>query len=152
MKVLKGWILYETRLKIRGEKGHPSKFEIKRAGIDNPLEFNMVRAEIPLDTVFSSIKEVGGEQIGYIELTAFSENTASDFKKQIKKLAKDGNQGLGHEMYAAIQGGTSFQCGNDSWRVHHKDKALFANCRKNGNTIVFISLESEKLSHCRLDG
>ena len=91
---VEGLDLYETRLKIRGEKGSPVKIEIKRAGIDNPLEFSMVRAEIPLDTVFSSIKEVGGEQIGYIELTTFSENTASDFKKQIKKLEKTGIKGL----------------------------------------------------------
>lgn len=91
---VEGLDLYETRLKIRGEKGSPVKMEIKRAGIDNPLEFNMVRAEIPLDTVFSSIKEVGGEQIGYIELTTFSENTASDFKKQMKKLEKAGIKGL----------------------------------------------------------
>lgn len=68
--------------------------EIKRAGVANPLEFNMVRAEIPLDTVFSSIKEVAGEQIGYIELTTFSENTATDFKKQMKELEKKGIEGL----------------------------------------------------------
>ena len=86
--------LYETRLKIRGEKGSPVKMEIKRAGVANPLEFNMVRAEIPLDTVFSSIKEVAGEQIGYIELTTFSENTATDFKKQMKELEKKGIEGL----------------------------------------------------------
>ncbi|MCK1994435.1 PDZ domain-containing protein [Peribacillus muralis] len=91
---VEGLDLYETRLKIRGEKGSPVKMEIKRAGVSNPLEFNMVRAEIPLDTVFSSVKEVAGEQIGYIELTTFSENTAADFKKQMKKLENEDIKGL----------------------------------------------------------
>ncbi|MED3689437.1 S41 family peptidase [Peribacillus butanolivorans] len=91
---VEGLDLYETRLKIRGEKGSAVKMEIKRAGVSNPIEFNMVRAEIPLDTVFSSIKEAAGEQIGYIELTTFSENTASDFKKQMKELEKKGIKGL----------------------------------------------------------
>jgi carboxyl-terminal processing protease len=40
---VEGLDLYETRLKIRGEKGSPVKMEIKRAGVSNPLEFNMVR-------------------------------------------------------------------------------------------------------------
>lgn len=91
---VEGLDLYETRLKIRGKKGSSVKMEIKRAGVSNPIEFNMVRAEIPLDTVFSSTKEVAGEEIGYVELTTFSENTASDFKKQLKELEKKGIEGL----------------------------------------------------------
>ena len=91
---VEGLDLYETRLKIRGKKGSSVKMEIKRAGVSNPIEFNMVRAEIPLDTVFSSTKEVAGEEIGYVELTTFSENTAADFKKQLKELEKKGIEGL----------------------------------------------------------
>ena len=91
---VEGLDLYETRLKIRGKKGSSVKMEIKRAGVSNPIEFNMVRAEIPLDTVFSSTKEVAGEDIGYVELTTFSENTAADFKKQLKELEKKGIEGL----------------------------------------------------------
>ena len=91
---VKGLDLYETRLKIRGEKGTSVKLEINRAGISNPITFSIVRSEIPLDTVFSSIKKDGGKNIGYIELTTFSENTAKDFREQLNKLETEGIEGL----------------------------------------------------------
>ena len=91
---VKGLDLYETRLKIRGEKGTSVKLEISRAGISNPITFKIVRSEIPLDTVFSSIKKDGGKSIGYIELTTFSENTAKDFIEQLNKLESEGIEGL----------------------------------------------------------
>ena len=91
---VKGLDLYETRLKIRGEKGTSVKLEISRAGISNPITFKIVRSEIPLDTVFSSIKKDAGKSIGYIELTTFSENTAKDFIEQLNKLESEGMEGL----------------------------------------------------------
>ena len=91
---VEGLDLYEARLKIRGEKGTAVKLEIKRAGISNPITFNIVRSEIPLDTVFSSVKKEANRNIGYIELTSFSENTAKDFKNQLKKLEAEGMEGL----------------------------------------------------------
>ena len=91
---VKGLDLYETRLKIRGEKGTSVKLEISRAGISKPITFTIVRSEIPLDTVFSSIKKDAGKSIGYIELTTFSENTAKDFKEQLNKLESEGIEGL----------------------------------------------------------
>lgn len=91
---VEGLNLYETRLKIRGEKGTAVKLEIKRAGISKPITFNIVRKEIPLDTVFSSVKKGANRNIGYIELTSFSENTAKDFKEQLNKLEEEGIKGL----------------------------------------------------------
>lgn len=91
---VEGLDLYQTRLKIRGKKGTSVKLEISRAGISKPITFTIVRSEIPLDTVFSSIKKDAGKSIGYIELTSFSQNTARDFKEQLNKLETDGIEGL----------------------------------------------------------
>lgn len=91
---VKGLDLYETRLKIRGKKGTTVTLEINRPGISKPITFKIERAEIPLDTVFSSIKNEAGKNIGYIELTSFSENTARDFKEQLSKLESEGIKGL----------------------------------------------------------
>lgn len=52
------------------------------------------RDEIPLETVHGDIKEKNGKQVGYIEITTFSENTADDFKKQLKAFEKEGIDGL----------------------------------------------------------
>jgi carboxyl-terminal processing protease len=89
-----GLDLYEATLKIRGEKGTKVKLEIQREGLTKPLKVEIKRDEIPLETVHGDIKKQNGKNIGYIEITTFSENTADDFKKQIKSFEKEGIDGL----------------------------------------------------------
>lgn len=91
---VEGLDLYEATLKIRGEKGTKVKLEILRDGLREPLTVNIKRDEIPLETVYSKVKEQDGKKIGYIEITSFSENTSKDFKKQLKSLEKEGMEGL----------------------------------------------------------
>ncbi|RFU69359.1 PDZ domain-containing protein [Peribacillus saganii] len=91
---VEGKNLYETRLKIRGKKGTSVTLEIKRDGVANPIIVKMVRAEIPLESVFSAVKEEKGKKMGYIELTTFSVNTAADFKNHLQKLEEQNIQGL----------------------------------------------------------
>ncbi|PLS17919.1 peptidase S41 [Bacillus sp. M6-12] len=91
---VEGQDLYETRLKIRGKKGTPVTLEIKRDGVANPITIKMVRAEIPLETVFSEVKEEKGRKMGYIELSSFSNNTAADFKTHLQKLEERHIKGL----------------------------------------------------------
>lgn len=91
---VEGLDLYEATLKIRGKKGSIVKLEILREGLKDPITVNIKRDEIPLETVHSDVKKESGEKIGYIEITSFSENTASDFKKQLKDLEKKDIDGL----------------------------------------------------------
>lgn len=91
---VEGLDLYEATLKIRGEKGTKVKLEILRDGLRDPLTVEVKRDKIPLETIYSDLKEQNGKQIGYIEITSFSENTASDFKKELKSLEKEKLEGL----------------------------------------------------------
>jgi carboxyl-terminal processing protease len=91
---VEGLDLYEATLKIRGKKGTTVKLEILRSGLKEPITVNIKRDEIPVETVHSDVKTENGEKIGYLELTSFSENTAEDFKKQLKELEKDKIEGL----------------------------------------------------------
>lgn len=91
---VQGLNVQEVSVKIRGKKGTKVKLEIKRAGISNHLVFDIKRDQIPLDTVFSSVKKESGKPIGYMEITSFSEKTAADFSKQLKELEKQGISGL----------------------------------------------------------
>ncbi|PKG22063.1 S41 family peptidase [Niallia nealsonii] len=93
-KSVEGQELYEVIKKIRGEKGSKVKLEIARSGLDNPLTISVVRDEVPQITVYSSIKKDGGENIGYLQITSFSEDTAGEFKKALKDLEKSGISGL----------------------------------------------------------
>ncbi|MGP7818502.1 S41 family peptidase [Niallia sp. 01092] len=91
---IKGEDLYEVIKKIRGKKGSEVDLEIERPGVDNPISVTVVRDEVPQITVYSSIKRDGGENIGYLQITSFSEETASEFKTAMKSLEKTGISGL----------------------------------------------------------
>ena len=86
--------LYETTLKIRGEKGTTVQLEIKRAGLSEPIVIEVKRDTIPIETVFSKMIEREQKQIGYMEITSFSKETGNDFKKKLKELEKEGIQAL----------------------------------------------------------
>lgn len=91
---VEGLDLYEATLKIRGEKGTKVKLEIERQGLRNPLTVEVKRDEIPQITVYGDIKKQNGKNIGYIEVTSFSQDTAAEFKKQLKDMEGKGIDGL----------------------------------------------------------
>lgn len=91
---VEGLDLYEATVKIRGKKGTTVKLEIMRQGLKEPIVISVKRDEIPQITVHSKVKKQGGKSIGYIEITSFSKETASDFSKQLKNLEKKNIDGL----------------------------------------------------------
>lgn len=93
-KSLTGLDLYEAVLKIRGEKGSVATLEVERSGVTGTLKVKVTRDEIPLETVYSSVKEYQNNKVGYIEITSFSEDTAKDFTAQLKKLEDQKIAGL----------------------------------------------------------
>lgn len=89
-----GLDLYEATLKIRGKKGTKVALDILRSGLREPITLEVVRDEIPFETVFSEMINEQNKNIGYMEITSFSEDTATDFKKQLKALEKKKMDGL----------------------------------------------------------
>ncbi|TDL78912.1 S41 family peptidase [Peribacillus frigoritolerans] len=86
--------LNDTVLKIRGKKGTKVKIEVLRTGSKEKLSFDVTRDEIPIETVFSSVKTKGKSKYGYIEITSFSEDTAKDFTEELAKLEQKNMKGL----------------------------------------------------------
>ncbi|MDH2880970.1 S41 family peptidase [Bacillus cytotoxicus] len=93
-KSVKGLSREEAVLKIRGKKGTTVAIEIKRAGVTDPIKFEIKRDKIPIFTVFSSVKKEMDKNIGYMQITSFSEKTAEEFKDQLKELEKKEIKGL----------------------------------------------------------
>lgn len=91
---LKGLNLNEAVAKIRGEKGSEVVLEIQRSGVAEPFDVTIVRDEIPVETVYNSIKTVDGKKTGVLEITNFSENTAAEVKEQLTMLENEGIEGL----------------------------------------------------------
>nr|WP_017756410.1 S41 family peptidase [Calidifontibacillus oryziterrae] len=91
---LSGLDLYEAVLKIRGEKGSVVTLEVERPGVKEVFKVKVIRDEIPLETVYSSIKDYNNKKVGYIEITSFSEDTAVDFETQLAELETKNIAGL----------------------------------------------------------
>jgi carboxyl-terminal processing protease len=91
---VEGLDLYEATLRIKGEKGTAVELEIMRSGLKEPIKVKIIRDEIPQITVYSDMKNLNGEKIGYLEITSFSQETAKEFKKELGSLEEQGMSGL----------------------------------------------------------
>ncbi|WLR49270.1 S41 family peptidase [Halobacillus litoralis] len=91
---VEGLDLYEAVLKIRGEKGTEVTLQIDRPRVSEPLNIDITRDDIPLETVYTDTKEINGKKAGVIEITSFSEKTSDEFHEALEKLEKDGMDGL----------------------------------------------------------
>ena len=86
---VKGMELSQAVEKMRGEPGSKIKLTIVREGIDQPLEFELIRAEIKVASVK---RELLQPNYGYIRVTQFQVQTGDDVAKSIKRLQKE-NEG-----------------------------------------------------------
>ncbi len=73
---------------MRGPVGSEIKITIRRAGVKKALIFNIKRNIIKVESVKSNIIQ---NNVGYIRLTSFNENSSDQIKNKIKKLKKNNN-------------------------------------------------------------
>ncbi len=79
----KNMSLNEAAMKMRGPKGTDVTITITREGLAKPKDITIVRDIIPLRSVRYEVLE---KEIGYVRISQFNEETASDFEKAIQKL------------------------------------------------------------------
>lgn len=91
---LEGLDLTQAVLKIRGPKGSSAKLEVHRPGVKDPMVVEVIRDEIPIETVYSDLIKKDGKTFGIIEVTQFATETAAHFKKELDKLESEKIQGL----------------------------------------------------------
>ena len=73
---------------MRGPVGSGIELTVRRRGAKKALTFNVVREVIEVQSVKSELLE---NNIGYLRLTSFNDNSSKQIKKQIKKLKKNKN-------------------------------------------------------------
>jgi carboxyl-terminal processing protease len=93
----------EAIKKIQGKPGTKIKLTIEREGVDKPLEFELAREVIELETVTGYNRKDNDEwnyyidpstKICYVRVTTFARNTARDLHKALSKLDKQGVAGF----------------------------------------------------------
>ncbi|MGN0033744.1 MAG: S41 family peptidase [Candidatus Limimorpha sp.] len=77
---------------LRGEKGTKVLLHIKRAGIDELLEFEVVRDKIPLNSIDAYF--MVDKKVGYIKLNRFAQNSTEEFENALETLRNQGMKSL----------------------------------------------------------
>ena len=73
---------------MRGPVESSIELTVRRRGVKKALTFNIIRKIIEVQSVKSDLLE---NNIGYIRLTSFNDNSSEQIKKKIKKLNKNKN-------------------------------------------------------------
>lgn len=143
---VEGLDLNKATLKIRGKKGTKVQLLIARKGLTDPLAIDVTRDEIPLETVHASMKKQNGKNIGYIELTSFSEDTAADFEKELSALENDDIKGLIIDV-RGNPGGLLDSVGEILKEFVPKDKPYVQIQQRNGEKKRYFSTLSKKKNY-----
>jgi len=83
---VQGKSLMESVDLMRGLVGSSIEITVRRKGVKKALIFNITREIIQVQSVKS---ELIGDNIGYIRLTSFNENSSKQIKQKIEKISKD---------------------------------------------------------------
>ena len=73
---------------MRGPVGSSIELTVRRRGVKKALTFNITREIIEVQSVKSDLLD---NNIGYIRLTSFNDNSSEQIKKKIEKLKKNEN-------------------------------------------------------------
>jgi carboxyl-terminal processing protease len=92
----RGWSTDHAVSVLRGPKGSQVRIEVARVGIDAPIPFEITRGDIELTAVPAAY--MMGDEVGYIELTTFSETATDSLRAVIDRLQGEGMTSLVLDM------------------------------------------------------
>ncbi len=78
--------------RLRGKKGTVVNVTIKRAGKKKLIDFDIVRDEIPLNSIDATY--MAAPKTGYIKLTRFSKTSVDEFRESVEELRQQGMKDL----------------------------------------------------------
>ncbi len=78
--------------RLRGESGTTVRVKVLRKGVTEPIEFKIVRAQIPIHSIDAAY--MADPTTGYIRVSRFAANTGQEFYEGLKWLKKKGMKNL----------------------------------------------------------
>jgi carboxyl-terminal processing protease len=90
-KTVQGLTLNEAVDRMRGPPNSKITLTIKREGVDKPLELSMQREVIHIQVVRQHLEP---DNIGYVRLTSFNEQTDAGLKKALSQLQQESGNKL----------------------------------------------------------
>lgn len=87
-----GWSADDAVAVLRGGPGEPVTISIGRRGVEEPIEFDLVREEIHVNSVRTSY--MIEPSVGYAKLDVFSETSTSELRQALTRLQSNGMTGI----------------------------------------------------------
>jgi len=122
---------------LRGKKGTSVNITVRRIGLDEPFEVTIIRDNIPIYSVRASI--MYDDSTGYIWLTRFSATTATEVKKSIEKLKKQGMTRLLFDLRNNSGGYLEQAAGIADLFITQKDTLVFTKGKRKETEQVFMA-------------
>lgn len=138
---IQGMSSSEAVLLIRGEKGTPVTLTIVRNGQDEPMEVEVIRDVIPIETVYAELDEDG---IGHLRITSFSMGTYDELLEAIDDMEEKGLKGLVVDV-RQNPGGTLDAAIDISDLFVESGKNLMQYQAKEGKSQAFSASDGQKL-------
>jgi carboxyl-terminal processing protease len=88
---LQGLTLSDAVAKIRGPKGTKAKLKVQRAGAAEPLDLELVRDRISIETVHA---ELGMDGVGHLWINQFNNDTSFHVAEELKSMESKGLKAL----------------------------------------------------------
>jgi carboxyl-terminal processing protease len=82
----------EVRQKLRGKAGTKVKISVLRSGVQNLIEYEIIRDKIPIYSV--DVKLMLDEKTGYVSVSRFAENTLDELQAALIELKESGMKQL----------------------------------------------------------
>lgn len=139
---IQGMSSSEAVLLIRGEKGTAVNLTIKRNGQGDPMEVEVIRDVIPIETVYAELDEDG---IGHVHITSFSMGTYNELIAAIDDMEEKGLKGLIVDV-RQNPGGTLEAAIDISELFVEQGKKLMQYEAKKGKTQVFTATDGRKIT------
>ena len=86
------WSSDQVIQRLRGKKNSRVQLKVKRPGIDSVLDFEIIRAEVPIKSVEATY--MINPTLGYVKINRFAESTYSEFEKGVEDLVAKGASNL----------------------------------------------------------
>jgi carboxyl-terminal processing protease len=91
-EAIEGWNLNDVVNRLKGAKGTPVDVTIVRPGVDEPMQFTIIRDEITSFSITNKFEIREG--IGYIRLSNFAETTGQELRDALRHLDAPSLDGL----------------------------------------------------------
>ena len=84
----------EVLLLVRGPAGTTVQLAVMREGVEDPIEYTLVRAEFAVPVVEAELLETDGKAVGYVRLSSFTRSAEEELRAALRTLIDQNPVGL----------------------------------------------------------